>query len=120
MSMLELALSYARQGFTVLPVNPSTKAALTSNWTNAPAKGAPGSSKDPDQVRAWWTQWPDACVGLRTGKINGLVVVDIDKHGVSDGFKTIKTFDGRRSEVDGYRAYRRQRAASSTTPIPAN
>ena len=93
-TMPELALNFARQGFTILPVNPSTKAALTLNWTNVPAKGVFGSSKDADQICNWWTQWPDACVGLRTGKINGLVVVDIDKHGISDGFKTIKDFDG--------------------------
>ena len=66
----------------------------TRNWTNKPDKGEFGSSKDLDQITAWWTQWPSACVGLRTGKINGFVVVDVDRHGVSDGFKTIKTFDG--------------------------
>ncbi|WP_457299617.1 DUF3631 domain-containing protein [Phyllobacterium sp. P5_D12] len=92
MTPLELALSYASQGFTVLPVNPVNKHALTMNWTNALVKGAPGSSKDPDQVRTWWEQWPNACIGLRTGKVNGFVVVDIDKHGLSDGFKTIQTF----------------------------
>ncbi|SFJ15154.1 Bifunctional DNA primase/polymerase, N-terminal [Phyllobacterium sp. CL33Tsu] len=90
---LDLALSYASQGFTVLPVNPVNKHALTKNWTNATANGVPGSSKDPDQVRTWWEQWPNACIGLRTGKINGFVVVDIDKHGLSDGFKTIKAFE---------------------------
>ena len=83
MTMIELAQSFAAQGFTVLPVNPATKAALTKNWTNRPDKGEPGSSKDPDQVTAWWTQWPNACVGLRTGKINGFVVVDVDRHGHS-------------------------------------
>ena len=93
-NMLNLALSYVQHGFTVLPVNPATKAALTKNWTNRPDKGEPGSSKDPVQVTAWWTQWPNACVGLRTGKINGFVVVDVDRHGHSDGFNTIKSFDG--------------------------
>ncbi len=44
-SPLELALSYAKQGFTILPVNPATKAALTKNWTNKPDKGEFGSRK---------------------------------------------------------------------------
>jgi hypothetical protein len=48
MTPLELALYYAGQGFTLLPVNPITKGALTKNWTNKPDK-APGSSKDPEQ-----------------------------------------------------------------------
>ena len=43
---IEFALNYARQGFTILPVNPATKAALTKNWTNRADKGEPGSSKD--------------------------------------------------------------------------
>ena len=47
-TMLELALRYARQGFTVLPANPVNKAALTKNWTNKPDKGEPGSSKARD------------------------------------------------------------------------
>ena len=83
MTLLELAISYATQGFTVLPVNPVTKGPLTKNWTNRPDKGEFGSSKDVDQITIWWTQWPHACVGLRTGKINGFVVVDVDRHGHS-------------------------------------
>ncbi|MBZ9654006.1 DUF3631 domain-containing protein [Phyllobacterium lublinensis] len=93
MTPLELALFYVSQGFTVLPVNPVNKHALTRNWTNTAGKGAPGSSKDLDQVRTWWEQWPNACVGLRAGKVNGFVVIDVDKHGLSDGFKTIKAFE---------------------------
>ena len=90
-SPLELALRYADQGFTVLPVNPATKAALTKNWTNKPDKGEPGSSKDPDQVkRNGGRNGRTPASGCRTGKINGFVVVDVDRHGHSDGFKTIK------------------------------
>ena len=93
-SPLDLALFYAAQGFTVLPVNPTTKAALTKNWTNKPDKGEPGSSKDEAVIRQWWTQWPGALVGIRTGEVNGVVCLDVDRHGASDGFKTLKTLDG--------------------------
>ena len=68
--------------------------ALIKNWTNKPDKGEPGSSKDPDQVTAWWTQWPNACVGLRTGKVNGIVVVDVDRHGHSRRLQDHQDFDG--------------------------
>ena len=91
---IEFALNYARQGFTILPVNPATKAALTKNWTNRADKGEPGSSKDEAVIRQWWTQWPGALVGIRTGEVNGVVCLDVDRHGVSDGFKTLKTLDG--------------------------
>ena len=55
-STLDLALHDAAQGFTVLPVNPATKAALTKNWTNRSDKGEPGSSNDSDQIRIWWAR----------------------------------------------------------------
>ena len=51
-----------------------------------------GSSRDEAQVREWWKRFPRAMVGVRTGKVNGLTVVDIDKHGTSDGFQSLKDF----------------------------
>ena len=39
-------------------------------------KGCLDATSDAEQVKRWWTQWPDANVGVATGR--GLVVVDID------------------------------------------
>ena len=48
------------------------------------ARGCLDATTDPEQIRQWWTQWPDANVGVATG--GGLVVVDIDpRHGGDDG-----------------------------------
>jgi predicted P-loop ATPase len=33
---------------------------------------------DPHQVETWWGQWPDANVGVATGRGSGFVVLDID------------------------------------------
>lgn len=38
--------------------------------------GCLDASADPDTIAAWWSRWPDANVGVATGR--GLVVVDID------------------------------------------
>ncbi len=36
-------------------------------------------------IRAWWRRWPDANVGIRTGSVSSLVVVDVDPgHGGLD------------------------------------
>ena len=35
------------------------------------------ATSDVEQVQAWWAQWPDALVGLRTG--DGVAVIDIDR-----------------------------------------
>jgi len=31
-----------------------------------------------DEIRKWWTKWPTANIGLITGRVSGVVVVDID------------------------------------------
>ncbi|MDO9096954.1 MAG: bifunctional DNA primase/polymerase, partial [Candidatus Methanoperedens sp.] len=43
------------------------------------------------QVSAWWTQNPDANIGVATGKISGISVLDIDKD--KGGFQSIKDYD---------------------------
>ena len=72
--LLRVAIHYAtKKGFLVHPLKPGTKVPLT-RWKEA-------ASRDPDQIVKWWTQWPDANIGLVTGK-ESLVVLDVDvKHG---------------------------------------
>ncbi len=31
-----------------------------------------------DQIQRWWRRWPDANVGIVTGAVSGLVVLDVD------------------------------------------
>lgn len=40
--------------------------------------GFRAASQDPEQIRAWWSRWPDALVGIPTGSITRLIVVDYD------------------------------------------
>jgi hypothetical protein len=36
----------------------------------------------PSEIDAWWQRWPDANLGIVTGRISGVVVVDVDpRHG---------------------------------------
>jgi hypothetical protein len=53
--------------------------------------GLNSASNDLDQVTAWWTRWPRANVGVRTGAASGLVVVDIDPaHGGLDSLERLQ------------------------------
>ena len=36
------------------------------------------ASNDPKQIKEWWSKWPDAFIGLPTGSINNLTIIDID------------------------------------------
>jgi hypothetical protein len=42
------------------------------------AGGLNAATTDSGQVEAWWSRWPNANVGVRTGAASGLVVLDID------------------------------------------
>jgi len=39
-----------------------------------PEKG----TRNPDRIRQWWGMWPNANIGIPTGAVNNLVVVDCD------------------------------------------
>ncbi len=65
---LSAAIHYAELGYPVFPCVPGTKKPLTEH-------GFKDATTDPAQIEAWWTQWPDANVGIATAD---LAVIDID------------------------------------------
>lgn len=70
------ALDYLARGWAVVPIHPAEKRPLVrwDAYQNAP----PGES----EVRAWYARWPEAGVGIVTGGVSGLVVLDVDpEHG---------------------------------------
>ena len=48
------------------------------------AGGHLSASLDVDQIDRWWTQWPDALVGIDLAT-SGLFAIDADRHGGPDG-----------------------------------
>lgn len=73
---LNLAASahyYARAySWPVFPLKPRGKTPLTRH-------GFKDATRDTEQIRAWWTQWPDANIGTPTGDEGcGYDVIDID------------------------------------------
>ncbi len=67
--LLDAALDYAAKGWPVFPV--ADKKPLVKSW---PVE----ASLDADQVRAWWSKWPDAAIGLAAGERSGWWVLDVD------------------------------------------
>lgn len=49
--------------------------------------GLLSASTNPDQIKEWWCKWPEAGIGVITGKPSGFVVVDLDTK--SQGFETL-------------------------------
>ncbi len=69
------ALQYAAMGLPVLPLRAGTKIPLTN-------RGVYDATTDPEQIRRWWQQWPNANVGIACGKI---LVTDLDTYKANAG-----------------------------------
>lgn len=72
-ALLTAALAYAELGWAVFPLSPATKKPL------AGSRGFKDASNDPEQIRAWWTERPDANIGIATGAVSGISVLDVDE-----------------------------------------
>ena len=82
MSMLELALGYAKQNVRVFPCIPTNKRPYVKG-------GFKSASKDPEIIKTWWEQSPTAMVGIPTGDPTGIFVLDVDEHGEVSGNKSL-------------------------------
>ena len=71
---LERALQFARKGYAVFPCKESCDKAKAP-YVGGGFKAATTNHR---QIVQWWTQWPNALIGLPTGLENGLIVIDLD------------------------------------------
>jgi len=70
------AHSYLRLGWCVIPIEARGKRPLV-RWEEFQHHLPP-----PSDVTAWFQRWPHANIGIVTGKVSGLAVVDVDpRHG---------------------------------------
>ena len=64
------ALWYAEQGLAVFRLQPGRKTPLPGS------RGCKDATTDLEQVRAWWTEHPEANIGIATGHL--VDVIDLD------------------------------------------
>lgn len=82
--LLEAAISWAERGWRILPcipTGPKAKAPYLSG-------GFHDASADPDQIKQWWAQWPDAMLGIAIPP--NVLVIDCDPRngGTLEALKT--------------------------------
>jgi len=82
MSNLKEALKYLEKGYYVIPVRRENKKPYIE-W-----KQYQQESPMKDEVEDWWTKWPEANIGVITGKATNLVVIDVDDE---NGRRTMDT-----------------------------
>ena len=74
MTVNEQAAEYVDNGWSVLPVRPDEKRPFMTNWLQYTKTRAPKA-----MVEAWFNNLTGAGVGVVTGKISNMVVLDVEK-----------------------------------------
>ena len=78
--MLDYALKYHEMGLSVIPIRPDKKPYI--KWVDYQKRHA-----TPDEIRHFWKQSPDAMLGIVTGEISGVFVIDCDSE---DAYQAIQ------------------------------
>lgn len=83
-TMLDSALYYLEQGFSVIPIDfdGRTKKTADGRRTKTPLIAWEKYQKvkpTEQEIRQWWGQWPWAAIAIITGSVSGITVVDTEK-----------------------------------------
>jgi hypothetical protein len=82
------ALKIAGKGKPVFPCKPDKRPYYEKN---ALEHGCLDATTDPRKITAWWTRWPEANIGIPTGKASGVFVLDLDTY--KPGAMTVAEFE---------------------------
>ena len=82
-SLKEWIKYYTYRGLEIFPCIRNKKNPLTAN-------GFKDASSDEQVINGWWDKYPDANIGLPTGKVNNLVVVDVDVKNDAGGMDSLQ------------------------------
>jgi hypothetical protein len=72
------ALKFGRKGFAVFPLRPRTKEPYSDDKFFRTIGGYKCASRDPALIKFWWSRQPEANIGLATGSVSGVWVLDLD------------------------------------------
>jgi hypothetical protein len=77
------AIFYAEEmGFSVIPIRQDKKSYI--KWQEFQKRRATR-----DEIEGWWRKWPDAMIGIVTGKVSNLFVIDCD---TTEGYRNILAY----------------------------
>jgi len=71
---LKFALDYLNMGFSIIPVLPGEKKPAIK-WAEFQTRRATAA-----EIVDWWRRWPEANLGIVTGEISDLSVIDFDQY----------------------------------------
>lgn len=103
MGMTEVAIGYYQRGMCVLPVRPIEKRPFLAKWDKY-TKVRPSLA----ETKVWFSGLQNAGIGLVTGQISGLVVLDVDTRSGLDYRVIVQQYPTRmiaRTGSGGYHLY---------------
>lgn len=85
-SLVDAALKYAAAGWVVLPLHHPRNGGCSCHRGGCESvgkhpctkHGVKDASKDPEVISAWWRSYPEANIGIATGKASGILVLEVD------------------------------------------
>ena len=71
--MKNIALKYLEKGFSIIPIKKEDKSPFIPSWLEF-------NDRKPtaEEVSSWWDIYPEANIGIITGRISGISVLDVD------------------------------------------
>ena len=100
--LMDAALNYAKRGWPVFPLHtPSSQgcscragaSCQKSGKHPRTRNGLRDASTDLMTIAGWWNKWPDANIGIVTGAVSGLLVIDVDDHGAICGSESLQEIE---------------------------
>jgi hypothetical protein len=90
------ALALARKGFAVFPLRPRTKEPYGDDKFFRTIGGYKCASRDPALIEFWWDRQPEANIGLATGSVSSVWILDVDG---DQGRETLATLEQQHGEL---------------------
>ena len=106
-SILDHALEYAACGMAVFPIHGVTDGACDCGKSDctSPGKhprvsgGCKSATKDIETIISWWTANPTSNIGIATGAVSGIIVIDVDIGPGKDGLASLREFESRHAPI---------------------
>lgn len=97
--MKQSAIIHARNEIPVFPIWPSAKNPINND-------GFKGATTDIDVINGWWTKHPCANIGMPTGRLTGIMVVDVDFNNNKNGEASLCELEMKHGKLPETRKHR--------------
>ena len=93
--VLNAALRIAAAGYPVFPCHPDKPQGTPDAKKPLTPHGFKDATTNAKQIIEWWNNWPDALIGMPTGRVSGIDALDIDIKGGKAGFESLAALEAK-------------------------